>query len=342
MAPEFSMSGLFHGLLRSAARLLPVALLAVAMPIFDSPPAAAAELAKDLFGSKPLPAALPAKSYGFYSKGCFSGGIAIANDGPHWQAMRPSRNRRWGHPTMVALLEKLSREAVADGWPGLLLGDISQPRGGPMASGHASHQVGLDFDVWLRPMPSPRLTVEQRETFPFRSVLKKGTFTVDDGIWNGNYLDLIKLAANQPEVQRIFVNPGIKKKLCETAGRDRAWMSKVRPFYGHDEHFHIRLFCQPGSPDCKPQQAIGRGDGCDELDWWFNVALQPPPPDVKPPKPKPPLMLSGMPRACSPVLDAPDRGGVGAIAETPAGGGYASAYAPAPQNVPVPTPRPLR
>ncbi|WAP70988.1 penicillin-insensitive murein endopeptidase [Jiella pelagia] len=299
--------------------------------------------AKLLFSAERKPSAGAPQSLGFYSNGCVAGAAELSPDGPNWQVMRLSRNRRYGHPATVALIQRLAGQAARAGiWPGLLVGDISQPRGGPMASGHASHQVGLDFDVWLRPMPSPRLTVEQRETYPFRSVLKKGTFTVDDRIWNDNYRDLIRLASEQPEVQRIFVNPGIKKKLCETAGRDRGWLSKVRPFYGHDEHFHIRLSCQPGSPGCKPQQAIGNGDGCDELDWWFNVALQPPPPDAKPPKPKPPLMLSGMPRACSPVLDAPDRGGVGAIAETPAGGGYASAYAPAPQNVPVPTPRPLR
>ena len=84
--------------------------------------------------------------------------MAIATDGPTWQAMRLSRNRRWGHPTMIKLIEKLSRDAVADGWPGLLIGDISQPRGGPMLTGHASHQIGLDADIWLTPMPDRRLT----------------------------------------------------------------------------------------------------------------------------------------------------------------------------------------
>lgn len=302
--------------------------------------------AKLLFSAERKPSAGAPQSLGFYSNGCIAGAAELAADGPNWQAMRLSRNRRYGHPAAVALIQRLAGEAARAGiWPGLLVGVISQPRGGPMASGHASHQVGLDFDIWLRPMPSPRLTVEQRETYPFRSVLREGTFTVDDRIWNDNYRDLIRLASEQPEVQRVFVNPGIKKKLCETAGRDRGWLSKVRPLYGHHEHFHVRLFCQPGSPGCKPQQAIGRGDGCDELDWWFDVALQPPPPGAKPPKPKPPLMLSGMPAACRPVLAAPARSeaiAAGARAVAPAGGAYASAYAPAARDVPIPTPRPLR
>ena len=327
MAPEFSMSGLFHGLLRSAARLLPVALLAVAMPMFDSPPAAAAELAKDLFGSKPLPAALPAKSYGFYSKGCFSGGIAIANDGPHWQAMRPSRNRRWGHPTMVALLEKLSREAVADGWPGLLLGDISQPRGGPMLTGHASHQIGLDADIWLTPMPDRRLTVAERENIGAVSMIRKKGLTVDESVWTPARARLLKRAASYPEVERILVHPGIKKKLCDTVTGDRSWLQKVRPFWGHDSHFHIRIGCQPGSPDCKKQAATTPGDGCDKsLAWWFTEEPWRPNKDPDAPKARDLMTMAALPKACRAVLEAPSP--VSEAAVTLGGSGTAVAAAP--------------
>ena len=112
--------------------------------------------AKELFGAAKTPAAMAARSIGFYAKGCLAGGSALPIDGPAWQAMRLSRNRNWGHPELIALVEKLATEAKAhDGWPGLLVGDMSQPRGGPMLTGHASHQVGLDADVWLTPMPRP-------------------------------------------------------------------------------------------------------------------------------------------------------------------------------------------
>ena len=167
--------------LRSALKLAAVAVAAFAMSGIEAPRAGAEELAKNLFGHKALPAAMPAKSYGFYSKGCFSGGVAIPVDGPTWQAMRLSRNRRWGHPTMIALVEKLSRDAAEkDGWPGLLIGDISQPRGGPMLTGHASHQIGLDADIWLNPMPNRTLTAAERENISAVSMIKKKGLTVDE------------------------------------------------------------------------------------------------------------------------------------------------------------------
>nr|WP_245319200.1 penicillin-insensitive murein endopeptidase [Consotaella salsifontis] len=275
-----------------------------------SPSGAASPLAKEAFSAAREPAAMATRSIGFYSKGCLAGAATLPIDGPDWQVMRTSRNRHYGHPATVAFVEKLAeRAAREDGWPGLLVGDMSQPRGGPLPYGHASHQIGLDVDIWFRPMPEKRLTVEQREDYPFRSVLKKGTFQVDDTIWDKRYAGLVKLAAEDPEVERIFVHPGIKKKLCETTRGDRGWLNKVRPYYGHNEHFHVRLSCQPGSDGCKPQASTGTGDGCGDLGWWFNVALQPPKPGAKPAKPKPPMRVADLPAACAAVLAAPSAGG---------------------------------
>ena len=46
----------------------------------------------------------------------------------------------------IEFIEDLSGFARRIGWQGLYIGDISQPRGGPMTSGHSSHQIGLDAD----------------------------------------------------------------------------------------------------------------------------------------------------------------------------------------------------
>lgn len=328
-------------------------------------PSGAAERAKNLFGAQKLPALAAPQSFGFYSKGCFSGGVAIATDGPTWQAMRLSRNRRWGHPTMIALIEKLSRDAVAIGWPGLLLGDISQPRGGPMLSGHASHQIGLDADIWFTPMPSRRLTPSERENMSAVSLVNEKTHLVKNNLWTPAHMRLLKLAAGYPEVERILVNPGIKKKLCDTVTGDRSWLRKVRPFWGHDYHFHVRIGCQPGSPDCKRQEAAPNDDGCGKpLAWWFTEEPWRPNKNPDAPKARDLMTMASLPKACLAVLNAPEpvseaavtyprASNVPVIAAAPtttiraaiaAGEGLlsgASAFAPTPESgAPLPFPRP--
>src|SRR5215211_7872602 len=119
--------------------------------------------AKELFGRRPVPAPLEARTIGFYSKGCLAGAKALPINGKTWQVMRLSRNRNWGHPNLVNFLEKLADKMPSIGWPGLLIGDMAQPRGGPMLTGHWSHQVGLDADVWLTPMPERELSRKERE-----------------------------------------------------------------------------------------------------------------------------------------------------------------------------------
>jgi penicillin-insensitive murein endopeptidase len=267
--------------------------------------------AKAIIAGQKLPTPGPAQPIGFYAKGCMTGAEALPADGPTWQAMRLSRNRRWGNPAMISLLEKFSQDARARiGWPGLLVGDIAQPRGGPMFNGHASHQIGLDADVWFTPMPSQRLSYEQREDLPFTTMLQKDKFlTVDPKVWTEQRAELLILAASYPQVERIFVNPAIKKKMCDTWTGDRTNLGKLRPEYGHDSHVHIRIKCPPGAKGCTPQPPVAAGDGCDKsLAWWFTKEPWAPP---KPPKPgvtpKPPreVMVSDLPKACSAVVDAP-------------------------------------
>jgi penicillin-insensitive murein DD-endopeptidase len=269
----------------------------------QEPPAA-----RDLFGAQALPAQMPAAALGFYSKGCLAGGIALPTDGQAWQAMRLSRNRRWGHPDMIRLIERLSREAAQDGWPGLLVGDISQPRGGPMLSGHASHQVGLDADIWLTPMPQRRLSASEREDMSAPSVLRDETLQVDPDKWSPAHAAVIMRAASYDEVERIFVHPGIKQKLCDSWSGDRSALGKVRPYYGHHYHFHIRMKCPEGSTGCTPQAPVGAGAGCDQsLAWWFTDEPWAPAdavPDPNPPRPRL-TMLADLPKACAIVLDGP-------------------------------------
>jgi penicillin-insensitive murein DD-endopeptidase len=261
--------------------------------------------AKELFGRAATPAPGPARPYGSYAKGCFSGGEALPVDGTTWQVMRLSRNRMWGTPHLVDFIERLAAKAPKVGWPGLLVGDMSQPRGGPMLTGHASHQLGLDADVWLTPMPGHRMSRVEREETSATDMVRGDRLDIDPRVWTPEHLRLIRLTAQQPEVARIFVNAAIKKALCREAGSERGWLTKVRPMYGHNYHYHIRLACPDGAGDCGDQAPPPPGDGCGEaLDYWFSDAvLHPKPPKVKP-KPKPPMTMAALPAACRAVLKA--------------------------------------
>jgi penicillin-insensitive murein endopeptidase len=265
--------------------------------------------AKELFGRKLLPAAMPTHVIGFYAKGCIAGAEALPITGDTWQVMRLSRNRNWAHPDMVKLLERLSVKARKDaGWPGILVGDMSQPRGGPMFTGHASHQVGLDADVWLTPMPDHVLSREEREDMSAVMMVRPDRLDVDPHVFTPGHLAVIRDAAEEPTVQRIFVNAAIKKALCREAKGDRNWLSKIRPMYGHDYHFHIRIKCPPGSTDCESQPEPAASDGCsaDDLAFWFKDSIIHPKPPKEPPKPRPPMTLAQLPAACRQVLAAPD------------------------------------
>jgi penicillin-insensitive murein DD-endopeptidase len=267
--------------------------------------------AKNLFGKAKLPADLAPRAIGSYARGCLAGGQALPLNGSAWQVMRPSRNRNWGHPKLIALLERLATEAKAqDGWNGLLVGDLAQPRGGPMLTGHASHQVGLDADVWLTPMPDRLLTTREREDIAATSMIKDRQ-TLDKDAWTEARAKLIKRAASYSEVARIFVHPPIKAELCRWATGDRSWLAKVRPYFNHTYHFHVRMKCPDGMAGCKNQAPAAPKDvtGCgEELAYWMGPVpwtKRKRDPNAPPVKPAPPLTLTGLPAECRAVVTAP-------------------------------------
>jgi len=250
--------------------------------------------AKQLFGAEVAPAAGPARVHGSYASGCISGAVELPETGPGWQAMRLSRNRNWGHPETIAYIQSLAEAATSIGWPGIYIGDISQPRGGPMLTGHRSHQIGMDIDIWLR-APEPRpLSRAERERIGSPSMVAADRRSLGPA-WTARHGEVLRLAAEDPRVARIFVNAAIKDRLCRTAGGDRAWLRKVRPWWGHDAHFHVRLECPAGSPGCVSQAPPPAGDGCDDtLAWWFSdEALTP-----VPGPPRQALTLADLPAAC--------------------------------------------
>ncbi len=319
-----------------------------------APPAPKLPPAHQVFGSVEAPAPLEARAIGGYSKGCLSGGISLPINGPDWQVMRLSRNRNWGSPQLVDFLERLASDAHAlDGWPGLLVGDLSQPRGGPMLTGHTSHQIGLDADIWLTPMPPGRtLSLEEREDLEAVSMLKD-PFSVDPSIFTDAQVKLIRRAALYRQVGRIFVHPAIKRALCKRAssvGDNTSWLGKVRPWWNHHYHFHVRLSCPPGMTGCVDQKPVTGDLGCgEELDNWDKMLKKsaiwmaeqnvppPPTPGTKPAKisKKKKVALRDLPNDCKTVLTA---GGVKPLSvddELPPGAMKAAASKEAGPGVPI-------
>jgi penicillin-insensitive murein endopeptidase len=263
----------------------------------------AAQTAAPLFAAKGTPSPHAPMSIGGNSLGCLAGGVQLPESGPTWQAMRLSRNHHWGNPVTIDFIEDLSRTAYGLGWKGLYVGDVGQARGGPV-KGHASHQSGLDVDIWYTPPPRLDLTRSDRERLGATIVRASDQRHVNAN-WTPTHGALLEAAARDPRVERIFVTAPVKLALCETATRrDAAWLRKVRPWWGHHDHFHVRLNCPRGEPGCVAPPAVPPGDGCKDAVWWVTDALLPPDPNAPAPKPKPPLQLADLPPQCTTVLEA--------------------------------------
>jgi penicillin-insensitive murein DD-endopeptidase len=271
------------------------------VPLFAAMLAAVAASAQE-WGQVATPTSGPSQSIGFYSAGCLQGAQALPFDGPGYEAIRISRNRYWGQPVTIDFIMHLGDQTRAAGQAPLLIGDIGQPRGGPMSFGHASHQMGLDVDIWFERQPGPRRPPAERENPKLRSLVRADDGGIDEAVFADQHVMLLHLAATAPGVDRIFVNKWIKQRLCQTVTGNRAWLNKLVVWVGHDEHFHVRLHCPPGNPQCQPQAGYYADDGCGEpLDLWFTrppVRLPPPDTPQAPYRPK-------LPVACSAVLKAP-------------------------------------
>jgi len=210
----------------------------------------------------------PIEPIGSYDAGCLSGAEKLDKDGPGYAIMRLKRHRFFAHPAMKDYLRALGQRLRSMKMPLLLVGDVSGPRGGPMPIGHNSHQTGLDADLWLR-MSQKRPSRGQRESWGAPSFVRARKKLKKN--WSATQVRLISAAADMDSVNRIFVSPPIKKYFCEHLA-DKKWLYKVRPWWGHEEHIHVRLSCPSENSSCISQSALNPEDnGCGaDLAWWFS------------------------------------------------------------------------
>ena len=246
------------------------------------------------------PAPGPASSIGAAAHGCLQGAASLPLTGSGWQVLRPDHNRFWGTPTLIEVIEEDSLKLKDYGQ--LLIGDMSLPRGGRMPTGHASHQSGLDADILFRLADHP-LTEQERDDPEFFNVFESGRMLPER--WSAVQLSMLEVFARDPRIERIFVNPVIKRHLCRTVTGDRTWLHRIRPWWGHAAHFHVRLQCPAGSSQCENGPAIPEGEGCGaDLDWWFTAEANAPAAPAAGPVKIPPRYSANMPIACKAILPA--------------------------------------
>lgn len=244
----------------------------------------------------PGPAAGPAHAIGDTSAGCIRGARTLPTEGEGYVVMHLERDRYYGHPSLISSIRALG-ERAAQGLGMMHVGDLGMARGGPMPFGHRSHQTGLDADVWFDMSPSLHLGANSNRSNVSAYSLLSQSEGLNYRLWSDSHAQMLKAAASQPAVDRIFVNARIKQELCRSTRGDRSWLRKIRPWYHHEDHFHMRLACPPDSPSCARQEPIPLGDGCDNLDWWFNKTPDSTATPKAPPPPKP-----VMPSECRAVL----------------------------------------
>lgn len=259
--------------------------------------------AKHVFSAYKQPSQDASSSIGAYSLGCLAGGVALPESGPTWQAMRLSRNRFYGHPALINYIQGLSVVANQNGWAGLYVGDMSQARGGPMLGGHASHQTGLDVDIWTLPAMRMNLSISERENISSNSLVT-GDFLHVNKNFTAAHFNIYKAAAQDSRVARIFITPAVKMAMCDMETGDRAWLAKIRPWWGHNDHIHVRLKCQSGSANCANQAPIPAGDGCEEAREFYGmyIAKTIPVPPSPPSEPSRPKTLARMPMQCANLI----------------------------------------
>lgn len=247
------------------------------------------------------PAPGPLHIIGSQASGCFAGGVQLPPEGPGFQTIHPSRSSFWGAPSTIARIQILGGQVRAAGLGDLYIEDISRPRGGPLPGGHVSHQLGLDADVGLDIRLKRVLSLAEREAVELISVVRPDRRGVDPVHWTPEVVTLLRLAAGLPEVDRILINPAIKRQLCNEVQGDRSWLRLMRPWYGHAAHMHIRFRCPADQLDCIQAAPPPPGDGCDAtLQWWFDQLDAPPSAKPSAPQRPPPL-----PPACRAVMIAP-------------------------------------
>lgn len=156
-------------------------------------------------------------------------GVQLPRAGHHhftWDPIlrqRPNRPwRRWGTDDLVRTVLRIAREFAADHprAPRMAVGDLSRPEGGDFSAavsggiGHATHQNGLDVDVY----------------YPLKSGAERAPLSVDE----------VDMRLAQDLVDR-FVAAGATIVYVGPSTPLTGPPGVVVPLVNHDNHLHARI-----------------------------------------------------------------------------------------------------
>lgn len=211
------------------------------------------------------------ESIGRYHAGCMKNSKELPAGGFGYQVIRTKRKRNYGNQLMIEYIRDLSRKFNKIYNSNLLIADISKKQGGPIPYDHSSHQIGLDADILLFHKFQHEKIYSRNEIQELEpvSVLDDSKKSIDFSKWSHLNGELLKTAAKDSDVNKIFINPVIKKHLCSVYP-NQPWLKKLRPWWGHDGHFHVRLRCPDNNHKCVDQSEPRKIECGKQLEKWLT------------------------------------------------------------------------
>ena len=179
--------------------------------------------------AQPAAPAGPSRAIGPPWHGRLLNGVELPEVGGDWLTWDPvlkqipnRPERRWGTAKLIATIERVLAEwhLAHPTMPQILIGDLSRPHGGVFDQrygglGHASHQNGLDADIYY-PRADHRLLAAYKP-------------------------DLIDHALAQDLLDR-FVAAGAQFVFIGTRTHLRGPRKVVEVIAHHNDHMHVRIF----------------------------------------------------------------------------------------------------
>lgn len=202
------------------------------------------------------------QAVGEYSGGRLENALSLEFEGPHHYFSQPQEKQNYGTYDLLLAVRILAKKIFTEIFPGtkIRINDFSGARGGHLPP-HAGHQNGLEADIGY-------LTSNSAKKVPQSVISSAGkwlnTMKMNE-MWK-----VFKFLGNSERVSLIYINRGIKPKVCAYA-RSQSDLAtpagsmalrKLEAIGGHTSHFHLRMECGRYNPRCRTDGPTPAKTGC--------------------------------------------------------------------------------